>query len=113
MRMFLLLVLLLGAAAYWFLNSDSYTDLKEDRVRSALTSNGVPDDMADCMTPKLVEGLSVFQLLKLEELGAGKGEGAVPKSVTEAIDRLQRIDDPEAVRVAVGAATTCAISSIF
>lgn len=112
-KLILLLVvvgLLFGA---WFVLSGGYDQTKEERVHAALTANGIPVGIADCMAPKMVEDLSVSQLLALEELAAQDGEEPLPTSMGEALERLQRVDDAGAVATLVGAGSRCALSSIL
>lgn len=108
----LLLVIAIGAGA-WFVLSGGLDRATEERVVAALINNGIPAPMAECMAPKLVEDLSIPQLLALEELAPQEDEGRLPDSPVEAIERLRRVDDTEAVTALVSAGTSCAIGSIF
>ncbi|WP_394731041.1 hypothetical protein [Altererythrobacter sp. GH1-8] len=105
----LLLVLALGAGVWiWFGGLDRVT---EARVKTALIDNGVPEAMADCMAPRMVERLSIIQLRKLERAAPQDGENAIPLSVQDALDRIRRIDDNEAVEVTVRAAGVCVVET--
>jgi len=113
MRNLLLLFLLLAAglgAAYYFGAFDRVT---ESRVETALIEAGVSPEMAGCMAPKMVDRLNLVQLRKLEGLRAAEGEYAVPLSGREALARLERVDDPEAIEVLVGAGGSCAFESLL
>lgn len=112
-KLFLLLLIAALGFAAWFYFSGGLDRVTEDRVEAALVANGVPVPMAECMAPKLVEDLSIPQLLALEELAPQGEETRVPNSPGEAIDRLRRVDDTEAVTALVSAGTSCAIGSIF
>lgn len=84
----------------------------EERVEGALLANGMPLPMAECMAPRLVDRLSIEQLQKLEQLAPQGDETLIPQSRSEAIDRLRRVDDSEAVAALVGTATSCGIELI-
>lgn len=114
MKKLLLLIVIaaLGFAA-WFYFSGGLGRVTQERVEAALTANGVPAPMAECMAPKLVDDLSIPQLLSLEELAPQGDEARLPNSPGEVIDRLRRVDDTEAVTALVSAGTSCAIGSIF
>ena len=111
----LILILLIGLAGFgaWLYLSGGLDRVTEDRVETALVANGVAPGLAECMAPKLVEDLTIPQLLALEELAPQEGEGTLPASLDEAMDRLRRVDDPEAFAALLSAGTTCAIGSIF
>ncbi|MEO9463485.1 MAG: hypothetical protein ABJ242_12215 [Marinomonas sp.] len=111
----LLLLIVIAAAGFgaWFVYSGGLDSVTESRVEAALAANGVPEKLSNCMAPKLVEDLSIPQLLALEELAPEDGEGRVPSSPGEALDRLRRVDDTEAVTALVSAGSSCAIGSIF
>ncbi|MEP2737161.1 MAG: hypothetical protein ABJP34_12795 [Erythrobacter sp.] len=114
MKKLIILLLIAGiAVGAWFIYSGGLDRVTEDRVETALLNNGVPPKLAECMAPKLVEDLSIPQLLKLEELAPVDGEGRLPSSPGEAIERLRRVDDTEAVTALASAGTSCAIGSIF
>lgn len=114
MRKILVLLLVAGIGfAAWFYFGGGLDRVTEGRVKAALVNNGIPTPMADCMAPKLVDDLSIPQLVALEELAPQGDEGQLPNSPGEAIDRLRRVDDTEAVTALVSAGTSCAIGSIF
>lgn len=105
----LVLALAFGAFVY-FGGLDRVT---ESRVRSALVEAGVPESLADCMAPRMVEDLSLNQLRKLERMGPQDGETVVPLSSGEAMARLRRVDDPEAVRLMASAGAVCALQLVI
>ena len=80
------------------------------RVEEELVARGVPQPVAACMGERMADRLSPNQLRKLERLAPAKGESAVPMSPRDILARVQRIDDPEVVEVAISAATVCALS---
>lgn len=113
MRKLLILVLLIAAgvgAAYYFGAFDRVT---ESRVENALLDAGVSLEMAECMAPKMVDRLSLVQLRKLERLGAQEGETSIPLSGREALVRLERVEDREALETLVRAGGSCAFENFL
>ena len=114
MRYVLLFVLFLGVlGAFWVLGGEKLLDrVTEARVEQALLDNGAPQPLAECMADKLVDTLTIEQLLKLEKLAPEEGENRVPLSRREAIERFDRVDDPEAVRALATTGASCSVSLI-
>lgn len=109
----LFLFFLLGLGAFYVLSGQALLEkVTEARVEQALLDNGAPPPLAQCMAGKLVDQLSIEQLLKLEKLAPEEGEDRLPTSGREAIARLNRVDDPEAVRALAGAGASCSVSMI-
>ena len=109
----MLLVLAIGVGAYFVLRDDGLLEqVTEARVEQALLANGVPSDLATCMAPAMVDKLSISQLRKLERLAPEEGEGTLPSSGREALARLRRVEDDEAVRVLVTTGASCGLSSL-
>lgn len=111
MKRFLILILLvaaLGLGAWWLMREDGLVEqVTEARVESALLANGVPPELAECMAPKLTDRLSIAQLVRLERLAPEEGEEALPASGDEALERLRRVDDPQAVEALFVTAGRC------
>jgi len=110
MRTILLIAFLavLGLGAWLFLREDGLLEqVTEARVAEALISNGVPPVMTQCMAPRLVDRLSISQLRALERAKRQAGESAIPLSTREAMARLERINDREAVEQLVIVAGGC------
>lgn len=106
----LLAVLGIGVGAYFLLRDDGVIEqVTEAQVESALLANGLPAPMAECMAPRLTDRLSINQLRKLQRMAPQEGEGALPTSTTQALERLRRVDDDEAVEQLVRTGTTCGI----
>lgn len=98
----LLVVVLLAMGAWMFFRDDGLLDqVTEARVEQALLDNRVPPAMASCMAPRLVDELSINQLRKLERAAPQDGETRIPLSMGEAMARLRRIDDRQAVETVV------------
>ncbi|MDY7099181.1 MAG: hypothetical protein SXU28_13685 [Pseudomonadota bacterium] len=85
----------------------------EDRIETALVANGVPVKMAQCMAGRLTDQLSINQLRKLERLRPEEGESPIPLSTADALARLERVDDPEAVRALAITGTRCGIGNLL
>ena len=106
----LLIVFAVGLAAYYVLRDDGMLEqVTEERVEEALLANSVPAPMATCMAPRLVDRLTIQQLLKLERFAPEEGESRVPMSTGEAMARFRRVDDREAVEQLVIVAGRCGI----
>ncbi|MEP5937299.1 MAG: hypothetical protein ABJ239_03135 [Erythrobacter sp.] len=112
-RLLTLLVIIAVAGGAWFYFSGTLDRVTETRVDAALTDNGVPPDLANCMSGRMVERLSLNQLRKLERISPQEGEAAVPIGPGQFMDRINRADDAEAIEVTAQAAAACAIGSIF
>lgn len=113
MRKLLFIVLLVAAVVGIAAYLGVFDRVTETRVQNALTQAGVSPRMAECMTPKMVDRLSLAQLRKLERLRAEEDEYAVPLSGREALARLERVDDPEALEVLVRAGGSCAFETFL
>jgi len=114
MRKLLLLILLVvlgvGAWLYW---GGGLQVVTEHSVRVALVEAGVPEKQAECMAPRMAERLTPQQLRKLERVAPEEGEGRLPRNAGEALARIRRVDDPEAVEVTARAAAACTFGGIF
>lgn len=116
MRLLSILVgiaLIAGLGRLTFRDGGWLNQVTEERVEDALLANGVPVGMAACMAPKLTDRLSINQLRKLERLGPEEGESGVPKSASDALKRLNRVEDPEAVRALAVVGTRCGVDSLI
>ncbi|MEE4199398.1 hypothetical protein [Erythrobacter sp.] len=106
----LVAVLLIGLGAWLLLRGDGVVEeVTEARVAEALLDNGVPPAMTQCMAPRLVDRLSIAQLQKLERLAPRANEGAVPTNLDEALDRMRRVGDDQAVEQLVLVSGRCGI----
>ncbi|MDJ0976979.1 MAG: hypothetical protein QNI87_00415 [Erythrobacter sp.] len=104
----LTLAIVLGAGAYFVLRDDGVLEqVTAERVEQALLDNRVPEPMAACMGPRLADRLSIGQLRALERAKPQAGESTLPLSTGEAMARLRRIDDREAVEQVVIVAGGC------
>ena len=106
----MLIVLALGVGLYFVFKGDGMLErVTEQRVEQALLDNGVPARMSECMAPRLVDRLSINQLLKLERLAAQDGESTIPLSTGAAMARIRRVDDPDAVEQLVRVGGGCGV----
>lgn len=107
----MLLILAFGVALYLAFRSDALIEkVTENRVEDALVANGAPLPLASCMAKRLVDELTLDQLRKLEALAPQTGETTIPRSVDTALDRVKRVDDPQAVRTLGAAGVACSVS---
>ena len=104
----LALIVALSVGAWLFFRDDGVLEqVTAERIEQALLDNRVPAPMAACMAPRLADRLSINQLRKLERAKPQDGESRIPLSTGEAMARLRRIDDREAVEQVVLVAGGC------
>ena len=102
------LAVVLGGGAYVVLMDDGVLEqVTAARVEQALLDNRVPAPMAACMGERLADRLSISQLRALERARPQEGESTLPLSTGQAMARLRRIDDREAVEQLVVVAGGC------
>ena len=110
----LLALLVIGGGAWFVLRDDGMLEqVTAARVEQALLDNRVPPEMAGCMAPRLADRLSINQLRKLERIKPQEGESRVPLSTGEAMARLRRVDDREAVETVVTVAGGCGVEMMI
>lgn len=115
MRTALILVAIVAlVAGAWLVFRDGgfLEQVTEERVEQALLANGVPESLATCMAPRLTDRLSIEQLTKLERLAPEDGEDRVPLDPSKALERLERVDDPEAVKTLGSVAAGCGLDML-
>lgn len=102
-------VFIAGVFVAWlFLRDDGFIEqVTAARVEQVLLSHGVPESMATCMAPKLADRLDIEQLEKLRRLAPRDGEFAVPVSASEAIKRMRRVEDRNAVEQLARVSARC------
>lgn len=102
------LAIVLGGGAYFVLRDDGVLEqVTAQRIEQALLDNRVPPPMAACMGERLADRLSISQLRALERAKPQEGESTLPLSTGEAMARLRRVDDREAVEQVVVTAGSC------
>ncbi|MHA7819043.1 MAG: hypothetical protein ACX930_05290 [Erythrobacter sp.] len=110
----LLVVFAIGLGAWFLLRDDGVVEqVTEARVEQVLLANGVPPGMADCMSARLVDRLNINQLRKLERAAPQEGETRVPVSTEDALARIRRVDDDQAVEQVVITATRCGAEALL
>jgi hypothetical protein len=81
----------------------------ESRIESALESAGLPAGLSSCMARRMVDRLSIAQLLKLRSLG-GLAERPVGElSAREFLRRVRALEDPEILQVSTVALARCSL----
>lgn len=108
------LAIALGGGAFLALRDDGVLEqVTAQRIQQALIDNRVPEPMAQCMGRRLADRLSISQLRALERARPQTDENPVPLSTKEAIARLRRIDDREAVEQVVIVAGGCGLEVLM
>ena len=106
----LFVIVLVGAAIWYFAGGAERVTAK--RVETALTDKGVPPVLAACMAKRMASELTIEQLRALENLAPREGEPAVPRLPGEAMRRIQRVGDPQAVKITMRAGLMCALGNL-
>lgn len=104
----LIIVLALAGTAAW-LYFGEVERVTETRVRIALTDQGVPPRLAECMAERMTDQLTIAQLRSLERLAPLEGEPGIPLAPGDVLERMRRVDDPQAIEVTVRAAAGCSL----
>ena len=103
----LLLVAILVAGAIYTGFADP---LIKRQVQSALMESGTSEKRAECMADRMVDRLTIFQLIELRQgMAAREGESEQPDGLGDTIKRLRRGTDTETVAVVSSSAALCAI----
>jgi hypothetical protein len=83
----------------------------ETRIRNSLVEAGLPKSVAGCMAGRMVDKLSLGQLMKLRGLGKLQDKSVRELSVAEFIKRTKALQDPEILGVVTSSGLVCAVSS--
>ncbi len=76
----------------------------EARLRTGLTNAGLPKPLAACMAERMVDRLSLAQLMRIADLPkAGEAE-----SLDRFLHRVRALGDPEILAVATSSGGLCA-----
>jgi len=105
-----LALLVVGGLVLWATVGGGLQATVEDRLEDEFVARGLPQPMAECMAGRMAQRLSVTQLRKLENLRAEDGEGDVPLSIAELLERVRRVGDSEVLEVAASSAAVCAFA---
>ena len=76
--------------------------IKESRVKSALTDGGLSETLSACMAHRMAQKLTIKQLHSLQNV-----KRAPHQTITEFVTALRQKGDPEAVEVATSSAVLC------
>ena len=95
MRRALLILTLLAA-------SGCVQQIKESRVKSALTEGGLSEPLAACMAHRMASKLSIRQLRSLQRLNA-----APRRTISEFVAALRQNGDADAIEVTLSSAALC------
>ena len=95
MRRAALLIALLAA-------SGCVQQIKESRVRSALTEGGLSEPLAACMAHRMAAKLTIRQLRSLQKVNATRG-----RTISEFVAALRQNGDADAVEVTLSSAALC------
>ena len=95
MRRALLLIALLAA-------SGCVQQIKESRVKSALTEGGLSETLAGCMAHRMASKLTIKQLRSLQKVNATRG-----RTISEFVGALRQHGDADAVEVTISSAALC------
>lgn len=79
----------------------------ESRLRSALESAGLSPRVSTCMARRMVDRLSIGQLLKLRALSGLAEREADALSAREFLRRVRALEDPEILQVTTVALARC------
>jgi hypothetical protein len=79
----------------------------ESRLRTGLERAGLSKAMAACMAERMVDRLSLTQLIRIADLPRASGA----TSVGELMRRLRALEDPEVISVSARAAAHCALTA--
>ena len=75
----------------------------EDRLRTGLVNAGLPKPLSACMAERMVDRLSLAQLLRLADLPRVRTAATLP----EFLRRVRVLGDPEILGVATSSAALC------
>ncbi|MCW4462316.1 hypothetical protein OK349_11420 [Sphingomonas sp. BT-65] len=76
----------------------------EDRLRTGLVNAGLPRPLAACMAERMVDRLSLAQLMRLADLPRAREA----ESVDRFLRRVRALGDPEILSVTSSSAALCA-----
>jgi hypothetical protein len=83
----------------------------ESRLRTGLVEAGLSKRQSACMAERMVDKLSIAQLLRLSSLSKVKEADMREMSVGQFLHNVRALRDPEIVSVTTRAALGCAISA--
>jgi hypothetical protein len=81
----------------------------EGQVRKGLMNAGIHKTVATCMSEKMVDKLSLFQLKRMASLGNLQGDKAKTMSYDRLMYNVRALKDPEILTVTSAAWLKCAV----
>ncbi len=75
--------------------------VEQGQVKSALVNAGLSPPIAQCMAHRLVDQLTIRQLRKLQALQGPK------RTVDDYLAAVERVNDPQVMRVTISSAALC------
>lgn len=81
----------------------------ESQLSSALAAAGLPASVSTCMARRMVDQLSIGQLLKLRSLGGLADRPVADLSAREFLRRVRALKDPEILAVTGSALARCGL----
>ncbi|MGB7373096.1 hypothetical protein [Pontixanthobacter sp.] len=110
MRKLLIAIVVVALLAVIAVQTGAAKPVVQWRVEAALLDSGLSEQRAECMSARMVDRLSIWQLYKLQQgMAPQAGEAESPTGLGDLIKRLRRADDTEAVAVTASSAGLCAI----
>lgn len=79
----------------------------ETQIKRSLVDKGLSEPVADCMAGRMVDRLSVGQLLKIRKLKKFEDEKASEISAKDFLKYTRSLQDPEIVGVVTSSALVC------
>ncbi|WP_343520018.1 hypothetical protein [Sphingomonas sp.] len=92
------------SASFLLLLALSACAVPEDRLRTGLVNAGLPRPLAACMAERMVDRLSLAQLLRIADLPRARET----ESVERFLRRVRALGDPEILSVTTSSAALCA-----
>ncbi|WP_420607676.1 hypothetical protein [Novosphingopyxis sp.] len=83
----------------------------QTRVRNGLTGLGLSYPLADCMSERMVDRLSLSQLGRLTSLDGFKHRKPGDISINEFVRVTRGLQDPEVLGVVASSGAICAVTS--
>jgi hypothetical protein len=83
----------------------------ETRVRTALVDAGLPRPVAACMAARMVDRLSLAQLMRLSRLSGIDRARLGSMTIDEFVRRTRALQDPEILSVVTSSGLRCALAA--
>jgi len=83
----------------------------ESQIRTALVGAGLSKPVSTCMAGRMIDRLSVTQLLRLRSLSSLKGQPIERLTVAEFLHKVRALRDPEILGIVTSAGLRCALTA--